>query len=54
MHRMPNLNKFKDSYQVLDKNLRLSYMSKKKFKDSWGISKQLFLAQEFYHKHLIY
>ncbi len=26
MHRMSNLNKFKDSYQVLEKNQRLCFM----------------------------
>ncbi len=34
MHRMSNLNKFKDSYQVLEKNLGLFLMIKTKFKDS--------------------
>jgi hypothetical protein len=29
MHRMSNLNKFKDSYQALEKNLRLYCMRKK-------------------------
>ncbi len=29
MHRMSNLNKFKDSYQVLEKNPRLCFMRKK-------------------------
>jgi len=28
MHRMSNLNKFKDSYQVLEKNLILCFMKK--------------------------
>jgi hypothetical protein len=30
MHRMSNLNKFKDSYQVLEKNLELCFMRNKK------------------------
>ncbi len=30
MHRMSNLNKFKDSYQILEKNPRLRFMTKKK------------------------
>jgi hypothetical protein len=29
MHRMSNLNKFKNSYQVLEKNLGLCFMRKK-------------------------
>jgi len=29
MHRMSNLNKFKDSYQVLEKYIRLCLMRKK-------------------------
>ncbi len=32
MHRMSNLNKFKDSYQVLEKNPRLCFMRKKSSK----------------------
>jgi hypothetical protein len=30
MHRMSNLNKFKDSYQVVEKNPRLCFMKEKK------------------------
>jgi hypothetical protein len=52
MHRMSNVNKFKDSYQVLKKNY--DFVSwKKKFKDSEGMSKQFFFAQDVYHKHLM-
>jgi hypothetical protein len=29
MHRMSNLNKFKDSYQALEKNLGLCFVKKK-------------------------
>ncbi len=32
--RMSNLNKFKDSYQVLEKSLNFCLMRKNKFKDS--------------------
>jgi hypothetical protein len=35
MHRMSNLNKFKNSYQVLENNLGLCLMKKQKFKDSF-------------------
>ncbi len=34
MHEMSNLNKFKHSYQVLEKNPKICFMRKKKFKDS--------------------
>jgi len=34
MHRMSNLDKFKDSYQVFEKNLGLCLMRQKRFKDS--------------------
>jgi hypothetical protein len=32
MHRMSNLNKFKDSYQILEKNPGLCFMKKKSSK----------------------
>jgi hypothetical protein len=34
MCKMSNLNKFKDSYQVLEKTLGLCFIEGKKFKDS--------------------
>jgi hypothetical protein len=34
MHNMSNMNKFLDSYQVLEKNPGLCLLRKKKFKDS--------------------
>jgi hypothetical protein len=33
-HKMSNLNKFKDSYKVFEKNSILCFMKKEKFKDS--------------------
>ncbi len=49
---MSNLNKFKDSYQVLEKNPRLSFMIKK-VQGSYGMSKQLLLAQDFLPQTLL-
>jgi len=44
---MSRLNKFKDSYQVLEKNPWFCPMRKKKFKDSQGMSKQFFWPNIF-------
>jgi hypothetical protein len=44
---MSNLNKFKDFCQVFEKIPRPCFMKKKKFKASSGMSKQIFLAQDF-------
>jgi hypothetical protein len=51
---MSRLNKLKDSYQVLQKNLGFLFHEKKQIEDSQGMFKQIFLAQDFYHKHLMY
>ncbi len=53
MHKMSNLNKFKNFYQIFEKNPRFCFMRKKNFKDSQGMSKQFFLVQDFYHKHFM-
>jgi hypothetical protein len=51
---MSNLNKFQDSHEVLEKKSKILLSKKKKFKDSQGMSKQLFFGQDSYHKHLRY
>jgi hypothetical protein len=40
MHSMSNLNKFKDSYQVLENNLGLCYLKKQKF---WFITLKVYV-----------
>jgi hypothetical protein len=47
MHRMSNLNKFKDSYQVLEKNLGLCFMRKKSSKTHKECLNNFFLPKMF-------
>jgi len=47
MHRMSNLNKFKDSYQVLEKNPRFCHMSKKKVQGPIRNVKTIFFGSRF-------
>jgi hypothetical protein len=54
MHSISNLNKFKDSQQVVENFSKFCLIRKKKFKDLGGIFKQIILPQDSYHKHLSY